>query len=79
MNKKQEISNIPKNEVIDTGPSEIVEKFLDVSEVENEKQHSLVRIDINVIEYPLFTKNPRRKKNQIIRYFLTEIKRLIFR
>lgn len=74
MNKKQEISNIPKNEVIDTGPSEIVEKFLDVSEVENEKQHSLVRIDINVIEYPLFTKNPRRKKNQIIRYFFNRDK-----
>lgn len=74
MNKKQEISNIPKNEIIDTGPSEIVEKFLDVSEVENEKQHSLVRIDINVIEYPLFTKNPRRKKNQIIRYFFNRDK-----
>ena len=60
MNKKQEISNIPKNEVIDTGPSEIVEKFLDVSEVENEKQHSLVRIDINVIEYPLKTQEEKK-------------------
>ncbi len=74
MNKKYEVFNIPKNETIDTGPSEIVEKFLDVSEVENEKQHSLVRIDINVIEYPLFTKNPRRKKNQIIRYFFNRDK-----
>lgn len=74
MNKKHEIFSVPKNEVIDTGPSEIVEKFLDVSEVENEKQHSLVRIDINVIEYPLFTKNPRRKKNQIIRYFFNRDK-----
>ncbi len=74
MNKKNEIFAVPKNEVIDTGPSEIVEKFLDVSEVENEKQHSLVRIDINVIEYPLFTKNPRRKKNQIIRYFFNRDK-----
>lgn len=74
MNKKYEVFDVPKNEVIDTGPSEIVEKFLDVSEVENEKQHSLVRIDINVIEYPLFTKNPRRKKNQIIRYFFNRDK-----
>lgn len=74
MNKKYEVFNVPKNEVIDTGPSEIVEKFLDVSEIENEKQNSLVRIDINVIEYPLFTKNPRRKKNQIIRYFFNRDK-----
>lgn len=74
MNKKHEIFSVPKNEIIDTGPSEIVEKFLDVSELENEKQHSLVRIDINVIEYPLFTKNPRRKKNQIIRYFFNRDK-----
>lgn len=73
-NKKYEVFNVPKNEIIDTGPSEIVEKFLDVSEIENEKQHSLVRIDINVIEYPLFTKNPRRKKNQIIRYFFNRDK-----
>ena len=74
MTKKDEIFNIPKNQVIDTGQSEIVEKFLDVTEIENEKQHSLVRIDINVIEYPLFTKNPRRKKNQIIRYFFNRDK-----
>ena len=41
MTKKDEIFNIPKNQVIDTGQSEIVEKFLDVTEIENEKQHSL--------------------------------------
>ncbi|WP_426711428.1 hypothetical protein [Cetobacterium sp. SF1] len=76
-NKKGEIVKEKKyipNEIIDTEPSEIVEKFLDVSEIENEKAHSLVRIDINVIEYPLFTKNPRRKKNQIIRYFFNRDK-----
>lgn len=74
MNKQNENFNIPKNQIIDTGQSEIIEKFLDVTEIENEKQHSLVRIDINVIEYPLFTKNPRRKKNQIIRYFFNRDK-----
>lgn len=74
MNKKYEVFDVPKNEVIDTGPSEIVEKFLDVAEIEDEQQKSLVRIDINVIEYPLFTKNPRRKKNQIIRYFFNRDK-----
>ncbi|MBC2856922.1 hypothetical protein H3N56_10805 [Cetobacterium sp. 2A] len=72
--KEKEIGLILKNQVIDTGPSEIIEKFLDVSEIENEKANSLVRIDINVIEYPLFTKNPRRKKNQIIRYFFNRDK-----
>lgn len=66
--------DIPMNQIIDTGPSEIVEKFLDVSEIENEKNHSLVRIDINMIEYPLFTKSTSKKKNQIIRYFFNRSK-----
>ncbi|MGL4867938.1 MAG: replication initiator protein A, partial [Cetobacterium sp.] len=72
--KKIKKYDIPMNEVIDTGPSEIVEKFLDVSEIENEKNHSLVRIDINMIEYPLFTKSTSKKKNQIIRYFFNRSK-----
>ncbi|MBC2850241.1 hypothetical protein H5J22_02130 [Cetobacterium sp. 8H] len=72
--KKLKKFDIPMNQVIDTGPSEIVEKFLDVSEIENEKSHSLVRIDINMIEYPLFTKSTSKKKNQIIRYFFNRSK-----
>lgn len=72
--KKLKVSEIPRNQIIDTGPSEIVEKFLDVSEIENEKNHSLVRIDINMIEYPLFTKSTSKKKNQIIRYFFNRSK-----
>lgn len=72
--KKIKKFEIPMNQVIDTGPSEIVEKFLDVSEIENEKNHSLVRIDINMIEYPLFTKSTSKKKNQIIRYFFNRSK-----
>lgn len=72
--KKVKKFDIPMNQVIDTGPSEIVEKFLDVSEIENEKNHSLVRIDINMIEYPLFTKSTSKKKNQIIRYFFNRSK-----
>ena len=72
--KKVKKFDIPMNQVIDTGPSEIVEKFLDVSEIENEKSHSLVRIDINMIEYPLFTKSTSKKKNQIIRYFFNRSK-----
>ncbi|SJZ55743.1 hypothetical protein SAMN02745174_00915 [Cetobacterium ceti] len=67
-------SDLPLNEIIDTGPSEIVEKFLDVSEIENERNNSLVRIDINMIEYPLFTKSTSKKKNQIIRYFFNRSK-----
>lgn len=72
--KKVKKMDIPMNQIIDTGPSEIVEKFLDVSEIENEKNHSLVRIDINMIEYPLFTKSTSKKKNQIIRYFFNRSK-----
>lgn len=72
--KKLKKNDIPMNQIIDTGPSEIVEKFLDVSEIENEKSHSLVRIDINMIEYPLFTKSTSKKKNQIIRYFFNRSK-----
>lgn len=72
--KKLKKSDIPMNQIIDTGPSEIVEKFLDVSEIESEKNNSLVRIDINMIEYPLFTKSTSKKKNQIIRYFFNRSK-----
>ncbi|MGL4787571.1 MAG: hypothetical protein ACRC2Q_11930, partial [Cetobacterium sp.] len=36
------------------------------------KNKSLVRVDMNVIQYPLFSKNTRRKVNQIVKYYFNK-------
>lgn len=58
-------------ETIDHGPSEIIEEFIDFPEEEilNQASHGLIRLDMNIIEYPLFSKNRRRKKNQTVIYY----------
>ena len=63
---KMEITSKTKTEiVIDNGTSEeTIETSIDLPEL------NLVRMDMNVIEYPLFSKNKRRKVNQSIRYKL---------
>ena len=61
-----EIISETKTEIIfDNGTSEeTIETSIDLPEL------NLVRMDMNVIEYPLFSKNKRRKVNQSIRYKL---------
>ena len=63
---KMEITSKTKTKlVIDNGTSEeTIETSIDLPEL------NLVRLDMNVIEYPLFSKNKRRKVNQSIRYKL---------
>ncbi|MBC2857107.1 hypothetical protein H3N56_11750 [Cetobacterium sp. 2A] len=61
---------------IDTGPSEIVEEFLEFPEdhILNQMNGNLVRMDMNIVEYPLFSKNKRRKINQTVIYYFNERK-----
>lgn len=33
---------------------------------------NLVRVDMNIVEYPLFSKNSQRKKNQAIKYYFND-------
>lgn len=49
---------------------EIVEEYLDISEelIELEKNKDLIRMEMNIIEYPIFSKNKKIKKNQIMKY-----------
>lgn len=63
---KMEVMSETKTEIIfDNGTSEeTIETSIDLPEL------NLVRMDMNVIEYPLFSKNKRRKVNQSIRYKL---------
>lgn len=55
-------------EIIDTPETEIVEEdiFIDENIIKNK---DLVRIDMNLVQYPIFSKNPKRKANQIVKYF----------
>ncbi len=48
-----------------------VEKYIDIDEnlIEYEKDHNLIRMDMNIVEYPIFSKAKERKKNQIVKYY----------
>ncbi len=53
--------------------TELVEEFLDVNDYE--ESNSLIRMEMNVIEFPIFSKNPRVKKNQILKYYFSKDKK----
>lgn len=48
-----------------------VEEFLNIDEslIELEKNSNIVRLDMNTLEFPLFSKDTRRKSNQIKKYY----------
>lgn len=52
--------------------TELVEEFLDV--IDYEESNSLIRMEMNVIEFPIFSKNPKVKKNQILKYYFSKDK-----
>ncbi|MGL6024891.1 MAG: hypothetical protein ACRC0F_09760, partial [Cetobacterium sp.] len=56
------------DEVIDTPATEYVEEnfFIEESLVKNKE---LIRIDMNIVHLPIFSKNTKRKVNQVIKYF----------
>ncbi|MGL5050261.1 MAG: hypothetical protein ACRC6E_06440, partial [Fusobacteriaceae bacterium] len=55
-------------EVIDTPATEYIEEnfFVEESLVKNKE---LIRIDMNIVHLPIFSKNTKRKVNQVIKYF----------
>ncbi|MGL6131991.1 MAG: replication initiator protein A [Fusobacteriaceae bacterium] len=57
-----------EEEVEDNPELETLEENLSVEDMELSNL-DLVRVDMNVIEYPLFSKNNHRKKNQSVKYF----------
>lgn len=68
--------NYLEDEVINTAPVEIIEEFLDIPEekIGKEREKHLVRFDMNMVEYPIFSKNKHRKENQVIKYYFNQKK-----
>ena len=55
-------------EIIKTPKTEIIEENIYVDE-KLIKNKSLIRVDMNIVQYPIFSKNTKRKINQIIKYY----------
>ncbi|MGL4651901.1 hypothetical protein [Cetobacterium sp.] len=60
-----------KVETIDTGPTYFLEEDVYVPE-ELVKNKSLIRMDMNIVQFPIFSKNTKRKKNEITTYFFNK-------
>lgn len=62
------------NEVINIeGEVEIVEEFLNAPSVfsDIEKNKDLIRLEMNIVEYPIFSKSKSIKDNQILKYYFS--------
>lgn len=66
--KKKKGNNLNFQEVIDTPETEIVEENITLDE-SFLKNRALIRMDMNIIQYPIFSKNTKRKTNQIVKYY----------
>ncbi|MBC2855529.1 replication initiator protein A [Cetobacterium sp. 2A] len=60
-------------EIDSSEQAETLEENLSVEDL-NLENPSLIRMDMNIIEYPLFSKNNHRKVNQSIKYFFNNDK-----
>lgn len=63
-----------KNEIIDIeGEVEIVEEFLNTPSafLDIEKNKDLIRMEMNIVEYPIFSKSKLIKENQILKYYFS--------
>lgn len=69
--KEEILMNWLEDEVVNMPETEIVEENIYLDE-ELLKNKSLIRVDMNAIQYPLFSKNPKRKVNQIVKYFFNQ-------
>lgn len=65
------MSNWIENEEINTPETEIIEENIYVDE-DLIKNKDLVRMDLNIVQYPLFSKNTKRKVNQIVKYYFNK-------
>lgn len=58
-------------ETIDNKPEEILEEnvYVDESFIKNK---ALIRMDMNIIQFPIFSKTTKRKANQIVKYYFNK-------
>ncbi|WP_297487852.1 hypothetical protein, partial [uncultured Cetobacterium sp.] len=71
MSKNVIKSNSWWEETIDTPETEIVEENIYVDE-NFIKNKALIRMDLNLIQFPIFSKNKKRKVNQVVTYFFNK-------
>ena len=62
--------------IINNEDVEIIEEFLELPEekILAEAGNQLIRFDMNMVEYPLFSKNRKRKPNQVVIYYFNQRK-----
>jgi len=58
------------------GDIEVIEEFVDISDslIELEKDRDLIRLEMNIVEYPIFSKNKNIKQNQVRKYYFNSEK-----
>ncbi|WP_407536492.1 hypothetical protein [Cetobacterium somerae] len=56
---------------VDTGPTYFLEEDIYVPE-ELVRNRALIRIDMNIVQFPIFSKNTKRKRNEITTYFFNK-------
>lgn len=54
----------------------LVEEFLDIDEslIELEKNSDLIRVEMNIIEFPLFSRSRKIKTDQVKKYYFASDK-----
>ena len=72
MKKVDEFEEIKELE----GDIEVIEEFVDISDslIELEKDRDLIRLEMNIVEYPIFSKNKNIKQNQVRKYYFNSEK-----
>ncbi|MGL5545268.1 MAG: hypothetical protein ACRDB6_09180 [Cetobacterium sp.] len=68
---KKNLDNYLDVETIDTGETFYLEEELYVDE-NSIKNKSLVRFDINIVQFPIFSKNTKKRKNEITTYYFNK-------
>lgn len=71
MSKKDD--DFSEIETVETGPTYFLEEDIYVPE-EIIKNKALIRMDMNIVQFPIFSKNAKRKKNEITTYFFNKNK-----
>ena len=56
---------------LDTPPTEYIEENIYIDE-KTIKNKDLIRIDMNLVQFPIFSKNTKRKVNQVVTYFFNQ-------
>lgn len=68
---KKNLDNYTEIETVDTGETYYLEEELYVDE-SSIKNKSLVRVDINIVQFPIFSKNTKKRKNEITTYYFNK-------